>query len=308
MPDSNRLRTWSQLAWIAAAATFFLIAFGGFVRISESGLGCGDDWPLCNGQLLPAMSVATFIEFGHRIVAAGVAALVIAVAVTAWKWGGSGDPLWTRLKRTSLAAVVLVLIQIMLGAVTVWLELPAASVILHLGTAMLLMALLIVATLTAVSGPAGRSMKVSDGASGALLWTAVYGFVVVLAGGLVANLDAGHACQGFPACNGSWMPADNPLMHVHWGHRLLAYALFIWALFLPRFVKRRRAGDRGAGRAAITAAVLVVLQLLIAAGMVSMSLPDWMRAAHVALGAAVFGSLVWLAWTVARPVQGAGPV
>lgn len=308
MPDSNRLRTWSQLTWVTAAATFFLIAFGGFVRISESGLGCGDDWPLCNGQLLPDMSVATFIEFGHRIVAAVVAALVVAVAVTAWKWGGGGDPLWTRLKRVSLAAVVLVLIQIMLGAVTVWLELPPASVILHLGTAMLLMALLIVAALAAVSGPAGRSMKVSDGASGALLWTAVYGFVVVLAGGLVANLDAGHACQGFPACNGSWMPADNPLMHVHWGHRLLAYALFIWALFLPRFVKRRRAGDRGARRAAITAAVLVVLQLLIAAGMVSMSLPDWMRATHVALGAAVFGSLVWLAWTVARPVQGAGPV
>jgi len=44
---------------------------------------------------------------------------------------------------------------------------------------------------------------------------------------------------------------------------------------------------------------------VIAAGMVSMALPDWMRAAHVTLGAAVFGSLVWLAWTVARPTEGA---
>ena len=42
--------------------------------------------------------------------------------------------------------------------------------------------------------------------------------------------------------------------------------------------------------------------------MVSMSLPAWMRATHVALGAAAFGSLVWLAWTVARPVDGAGRI
>jgi len=296
------------MAWMAAGATFFLIAFGGFVRISESGMGCGDHWPLCNGQLVPAMSFATLIEFGHRIIAAVVAALVFAVAITAWRWSSTGDPLWTRLRRTGGLAAVLVVVQIMLGAVTVWLELPPASVILHLGAAMLLMALLISAALGAGARAAGRSMKVSDSASGAGWWTAVFGFVVVLAGGLVANLDAGPACQGFPACNGSWMPADNPLMHIHWGHRLLAYTLFVWALFLPAFVKRRRPGDPGARRAAITAAVLVVLQLLIAAGMVSMSLPDWMRAVHVALGAAVFGALVWLAWTVARPVEGSGLV
>lgn len=304
MSDSKRLRTWSHLGWAAAAATFVLIAFGGFVRISESGMGCGDDWPLCNGQVVPDLSFATSIEFGHRIIAAIVSIFVVAAAVTAWKWSAAGDPRWARLRRAGVVAVVLLVIQIMLGAVTVWLELPPASVILHLGTAMLLLAVLIAAALTAGGEAAGRTMKLSDGASGAVLWTAVYGFVVVLAGGLVANLDAGHACQGFPACNGSWMPADNPLMHVHWGHRLLAYLLFGWALFIPRFVRRRREGDAGARRAAVVVAVLVVLQVLIAAGMVSMSLPAWMRVAHVTLGAAVFGALVWLSWTVSRPLRG----
>lgn len=302
MSDSNRLRSWSRLAWLAAAATLFLIAFGGFVRISESGMGCGDDWPLCNGQLVPDMSFATSIEFGHRIIAAIVAVLVVAVAVRAWKRSTGDDPAWSHLKRVGAFAVALVAIQILLGAVTVWLEIPPASVILHLGTAMLLMGLLIAGALAAGAGPAGRTVKVADRASAAATWTAVYAFVVVLAGGLVANFDAGHACQGFPACNGSWMPADNGLMQVHWGHRLLAYALFLWVLFLPRFVKAHRPGDSGAGRAALIATLLVVVQVLIAAGMVSMSLPAWMRAAHVALGAAIFGSLIWLAWTVNRPV------
>jgi heme A synthase len=289
---------------MAVAATFLLIAFGGFVRISESGMGCGDDWPLCNGQLIPDLSFATAIEFGHRIIAAVVALLVLALAVTARKWSSAGDPLWVPLRRAAGLAVALVFVQIVLGAITVWLELPPASVIVHLGTAMLLMALLISTALAAGAHRAGRSVKHSDSASGAAWWTAAFGFCVVLAGGLVANLDAGHACQGFPACNGRWMPADNPLMHIHWGHRLLAYALFVWALFLPAYVKRRRVEDRGARRASIVASILVVLQLVLAAGMVSMALPDWMRAAHVALGAAVFGSLVWLAWTVARPTEG----
>lgn len=303
MADRNRLRSWSRLAGSAAVATWFLIVFGGFVRISESGMGCGDDWPLCNGQIVPDMSFATFIEFGHRVVAAIVALLVAVVAVTAWKWADAGDPLWTRLKRMAGLAVILVVVQIMLGAITVWLELPPTSVILHLGTAMLLLALLMAASLNAGAVERGRLVRAPDRTSGTAFWTAVFGFVVVLAGGLVANLDAGPACQGFPLCNGLLWPGDNPLMHVHWGHRLVAYALVVWCLFLPRMVRRSRPGDRGAARAAWIATVLAVAQLVIAAGMVSMSLPDWMRVTHAALAAALFAALVWLAWTVARPVE-----
>jgi heme A synthase len=305
--DSKRLSAWSRLAWTAAAATFVLIAFGGFVRISESGMGCGDDWPLCNGQVLPDMSFTTSIEFGHRIVAAVVALFVLAVAMAAWKWADAGNPAWSRLKRASGVAVALVVVQILLGAITVWLELPPASVILHLGTAMLLMALLQVTALNAGATGAGRLVKVTDRASGVAWWTAVFGLVVVLAGGLVANMNAGPACQGFPLCNGRLMPGDNPLSHIHWGHRLVAYALVVWCLFLPSFAKKRRAGDGSAKRAALMAAVLAVVQLVIAAGMVSMSLPTWMRAVHVALGTALFAALVWLAWTVARPAEGVAP-
>ena len=305
MAASNRLRTWGRLARTAAIFTWFLIVFGGFVRISESGMGCGDDWPLCNGQIVPDMSFATFIEFGHRIVAAVVALLVAAVAVTAWKWSADGDPRWPRLKRAGLLAVVIVTVQILLGAITVWLELPPATVILHLGTAMVLLAVLETATLDATAPDVGRLTRVADRASMTTLWTAAFGLLVILVGGLVANLNAGPACQGFPLCNGLLWPGDNPLMHVHWGHRLLAYALEVWCLFLPSLVGRGREGDRGARRAAWVCAGLAVAQLVIAAGMVSMSLPDWMRLTHVALGAALFAALVWLAWTVAWPVEGA---
>ncbi len=304
MSDSNRLRTWSRLAWTAAGATFFLIAFGGFVRISGSGMGCGDHWPLCNGRVVPMMSFETFIEFGHRIIAAVVAGLVFAVAVTTWRWGSGEDPLWARLSRLSWIAAGLVLVQVLLGAVTVWLELPPLTVILHLATAMLVLVILQTAALTAGAPAESRLRKVSDRASRTTWWTAVFAYAVVLAGGLVANFDAGLACQGFPLCNGLLVPGDNPLMHVHWGHRLVAYTLVVWLLFLPRSVKAWRPEDTDARRAAWTVVSIALAQLVIAAGMVSMSLPTWMRVTHVALGAAVLASSAWLSWIVARPLEG----
>jgi len=46
-------RRFTRLAWTAATFTYLLIILGAIVRITESGLGCGEHWPLCNGKLLP---------------------------------------------------------------------------------------------------------------------------------------------------------------------------------------------------------------------------------------------------------------
>lgn len=48
--------------------TLLVILWGAWVRISHSGDGCGDTWPLCNGQLIPeAQRGKTWVEFGHRL-------------------------------------------------------------------------------------------------------------------------------------------------------------------------------------------------------------------------------------------------
>jgi heme a synthase len=303
--NSSR-RRWGRLAVVATAATFGLIVFGGVVRITGSGMGCGDHWPLCNGSLLPPMDLPTFIEYGHRVFALLVAALVAALAIGAWRRGrGEGDvPAsasggWRRLRRLSALAAALLVVQILLGAVTVWLELPAASVILHLGTAMALLATLAVAAGEALAP--GREL-VRDRATALALWSAAFGYVVVLAGALVANMDAGPACQGFPACNGSWMPAaSSPLVHVHWGHRLIAYALVLWSLALPALIGSARPGDAALRRLAWINAAVVVLQLVVGAAMVLAMLQGGLRTAHVGLGALVFLVLVRLAWVARRP-------
>lgn len=296
-------RRWRVLAAAAAVAALALVVLGGVVRITGSGMGCGDDWPLCNGQLLPPMNLPTMLEYGHRLVAAGLSLLVAAVAALAWWPGRSGD--WAVPRRLSAVALLLLVVQVLLGAVTVWLELPPASVILHLGTAMLLLAALLAATLHGYTGR--TSSRPTDPA---VRWTrvgAVGALAVVLAGALVANLDAVSACRGFPLCGGTLWPEGRPLAQVHWAHRLLAYGLAGGVLFLPTLVRRHRPRDGRARILAFGAVALVILQIVVGALMVTGPLSVAVRALHLGLGAGIFCVLTALAWMVRRePSEVAG--
>ncbi len=265
-------RRYARLAWTAAACTYLLIILGAVVRITGSGLGCGEHWPLCNGRLLPPLDLPTWIEWSHRLVAGLVTGLVAAVAGYTW-WLRRGMGTDNAVPGISgYAALFLLAVQIALGAVTVKLSLPPWTVILHLGTAMLLLALLLMAARGAAPG-------LRPGSVALLLLT----FVTVLLGALTANLGAATACLGFPLCNGQIVPDGNYTQHVHWLHRLLAYALFASALWWAQRTRRR-------GPAVVFA--LVVLQLTVGATMVLLGLPGPLQAAHVAVGAAVWSAVV----------------
>ena len=285
-------RRFARLAWAAAACTYLLIILGAIVRITGSGMGCGDHWPLCNGRLLPPLDLPTLIEYAHRLVAALVTILVVATAGYAWSLrrdAGSrmrdtlNGPIVYRPRPPSTAldrrgawaylALALLLVQVGLGAVTVKLALPPWTVILHLGTAMLLLAALIVAA---------QGSRLTPGLRPGLVALAL-GFATVLFGALTANLGAASACLGFPLCNGQLTPDGNSLQHVHWTHRLLAYTLFAYTLWWAA---------RTGGRRAWGVVALVVLQIAAGAVMVLLVLPPPVQAAHVAVGAAVWAALV----------------
>ena len=88
-------RRFARLAWAAAVCTYLLIILGAIVRITVSGLGCGEHWPLCNGRLLPPLDLPTWIEYGHRLAAGLVAILVAGLgAYTWWLRRGVGGKEW----------------------------------------------------------------------------------------------------------------------------------------------------------------------------------------------------------------------
>jgi len=152
------------------------------------------------------------------------------------------------------------------------LALPPWTVVLHLGTAMLLLG-------TLLTTATGSSPGLRPGSAMLLLLA----FITVLFGALTANLGAASACGGFPLCNGQVWSTAGPLALIHWTHRLLAYALAIVAAIWA--ARSRRTG-------AVLVLVMIALQIILGATMVLNGLPRVLQAAHVAVGAAVWASVV----------------
>lgn len=302
--DRTRQR-FASLAWISAIYSYLLVVFGGIVRITGSGLGCGDDWPLCNGHILPPWDLPTWIEWTHRLLAAG---LIVPIALVAWgalrnrRQAGFGGP--GGATRPALLAIGLLIFQVALGAVTVKLDLPAAVTSVHFVNALLLIAALIVASVRARGGELdgadwAAAQKFARSATAAL----VLGFIVVTFGAFTANLGmqgaqtapsaAAWACQGFPLCNGQFMPKGDSagLVHTHWSHRMAAYLLF-FHLIGATIAAFRRGAASGIKQAALASVVLVVMQITVAAAMVLHHLPSSMRVLHLVVGAALWMALV----------------
>lgn len=272
----NRYLT--RLAWAAAIATYLLIVLGGIVRITGSGLGCGDEWPICHGRLIPSFAdIGTAIEWSHRLVAAIVSTLVVLLAGSVW-WARRRTPPGP--SRLAYVALGLLIVQVLLGAVTVKLQLPPWTIVLHLGTAMLLFATLLATAHRLAPADSARfpGLARSPAAGAALL-----AFVTILAGALTANLGAATACVGFPLCNGQWIVTGNYLQYIQWTHRLLAYTTYAYLLAWALATRSRPA------RLVLG---IATMQVAIAALMVTHSLPRLLQAAHVAVGAVLWGAVV----------------
>ncbi len=298
------------LAFTTAGFAYALIVLGFIVRITGSGMGCGDDWPLCNGQVIPTFSSSeVVIEWLHRVAVLGLTGLSLAVVGAGWLArslpGGSGRGGTLRLAALGLG---LLFFQSFLGAITVWLELPPHAIVLHLGTAMALLATYVMLGLRAgVHGGAIAAPEPGSPARRGTLVALALGGLVLLFGGMTASTGAGPACEGFPLCSGRLWPAatESGLPHIHWSHRLVAYALFLHLLGMA--VAARRLPRGRVRTASIAAFGVVTVQIAVAAVMVLTALPPIWRGLHAAVGTAVWVVLVYAGWLVWRP-GGARPV
>ena len=295
--DRPRLLRW--LAWSGAALVTGLIVLGGVVRITGSGMGCGDHWPLCNGQWFPRLDLPTLIEIGHRWVAALVSLVVLGLTCAAWL----KHPTNRRLRIPATLAGVLLIVQVLLGAVTVKLELPAWIVIIHFANAMALLAVLLVTALRS-GRPLGQPVLARASrhpGHSLVVATAALGFVVILFGAQVANFDAGLLCLGFPLCNGALLPPATPLGSLTWAHRALAFLFLALVITLNlRLSVPRDASGRRLQRLALAVLLLTFLQIGVAAAMVLHLLPPGLRATHLLVGTVLWATLVVLVYTSAH--------
>lgn len=226
----------TRLAFVTAALTLGLIVFGAVVRVSDSGLGCGNHWPLCNGSIFPPLdNLTAWIEWLHRLFAILIGLLGLGMLVTAIRTFRKHD---RAVLGATVAAALLFALQSILGAIVVKLDLPPTMVTLHLGTAMLLLAALLLAALLSRYRPQGH--VAADGVSGLIYLTTALSFVIILTGALVRGSGATLACIDWPLCNGALFPfQQGQLATVHMIHRFAVAALGLSLLLLTWNILRR---------------------------------------------------------------------
>ena len=136
----HRSRLLLLLSTHLVVALVALVTVGGATRVMEAGLSC-PDWPLCYGSVLPMaqMTIRVFLEWFHRVDAALVALGLLAVAMLSW---GQRQHLPPAVPVLATTAVLLVAVQVALGALTVTQLLRFDVVTAHLATGLLLVALL----------------------------------------------------------------------------------------------------------------------------------------------------------------------
>jgi heme a synthase len=285
------------------------VVFGAIVRITGSGMGCGDHWPRCQGHWFPPLARTDLvIEVTHRYIAATLSVAIIALLITALMRrrttgvGGRGGVL-----RAAGLATSLVLAAAVFGAVTVKLELGNKLVIVtHLAIAMTLLAVLVSAVMRA--GGLGAA-HVTIGAASEKTWRGArvaigLAFTVLVLGAFTAHVPgANSSCIGFPLCRGSLLPSGT--QHIQFTHRVIAFLLFFHLLGLAIAV-RRRGEARLIIRAAAVAFAAVLTQVIIAAMLVEMQLPPILRSLHQAVGTLVWVAVVVLAVLSRRGALGVG--
>jgi heme a synthase len=116
-----RAPRYATFAWATLAANLGVILWGAFVRATGSGAGCGSHWPLCNGEVVPrSPSMATLIELGHRVTSGLALLLVVGLVLGARRF-----PRGHLVRRSSAVALVLMVLEALIGAGLVLLELVA---------------------------------------------------------------------------------------------------------------------------------------------------------------------------------------
>ncbi len=285
---ANPSRLFSSLALATALLTIGLIVFGAVVRVTDSGLGCGDSWPTCNGTIFPPLdNLTAWIEWLHRLFAALIGVMGLATLVVGWRK--------YRANRLAFGAVVLAtflfFLQSALGAIVVILELPPTMVALHLGTAMLLLASLLVAVVAARYKPSERYER--DHITTLTYLTTGLSLVIILTGALVRGSGATLACIDWPLCNGDIFPfSQGQLAVIHMIHRFAVAALGITLLLLLwQALQSRGAAVR---RFAVLALVAYLAQAGVGAMFVLSSAGPFWGAAHVGLAAATWACLIVL--------------
>ena len=277
--------------------TLALLLLGSVVHATESSLAC-PDWPTCFGTMMPEMTGGVFWEHLHRLWA-GALVLLFAVTVVVLRrtLPERGD-----LLRMGIAGLILLLIQSVLGGLTVIYRLPDAISTSHLALAFGFLALVTVMLVRTRSPGGDAAPEIDPLARRAGIWGTALVFTQSLVGALVRHTDSGMACPDVPLCLGRIIPPlEYPTVQLHFLHRALGVLVAV-VLLRHAWLILARSRDRVARRLAAGLGAGVIAQVLLGYLSVAYRLAPPYVSTHTLLAAALLSMAVAMAARRPHPV------
>ncbi len=295
--SSSRPRTLAvaRFAWITLGCNVAVVLWGAYVRATGSGAGCGNKWPLCNGNVLSTSARAqTIIEFTHRMTSGIVLLMVAGLVIWCWRVTSRRD--WGRY--SAILAALFLANEALLGAALVLLDHVAQDksagrvffLCLHFGNTLLLLATL---SLTAA--------WLSKG-GGSFTLVRKPREVIAIGVGLLATMLIGItgavAALGdtlFPATSlrssvmQDFSPGAPALLHFRLLHPVVAVIAAGYILWVIGRTSRRRGR---LSKLAISLVVLLCAQLSLGILNVLLLTPIWLQILHLLVGDGFWIALV----------------
>ncbi|WP_337873665.1 heme A synthase [Exiguobacterium sp.] len=283
-----------KLAFFSGFVTLgmmLVLIMGGTVTKTDSGDGCGTDWPLCHGKLIPTNpSVETMIEYSHRVVSGIEGLLIIALAI----WTFIAVKHRVDVKIFAFLAFIFMLIQSIIGAGAVIWQQSDAILALHFGISLVSFASLLILTILLFEGDREHKV-VSRRLRSHLYGLSIYTMIVVYTGAYVRHLGATYACVGWPICEQEVWTFES---YVQMGHRVMAGLLVLYTLYV--LYLSRKEMNRLIERGMMASLFFILLQVGTGAWIVLGGHATYVPLLHAFLITCYFGILSYLAYHAYR--------
>ncbi|MED4173447.1 heme A synthase [Halalkalibacterium halodurans] len=272
---------------------------GALVTKTESGEGCGATWPLCFGEVIPTNpAIETIIEYSHRIVSGLLGAMVIILAI--WAWRKLSHIRETKVM--AILAVLFIIFQGLLGAGAVVFGQSHAILALHFGISAISLAT--VALLTTLAFEDGKpnppALIVKKGYKGYILAVFAYCYAVIYTGAYVKHTQATLACGDFPLCNGQWIPMLSGPVGAHFFHRVAGTLLLILLVVALIWTLRKYSHYRSLVWTHILCVILVLTQYATGISIVLTGNELFVAMMHALIVSILFTTLCYIVMILSR--------
>lgn len=286
------------LAATSSVGLFIVILMGFIDTVTSSTLGCGKEWPLCQGGILPThWTSQAIIEYSHRIVVLLVIVLLVITCIMAWKRYRQ----WFEIKLFIGLGIAAVFVEAGLGALSVLTNQSPFVLACHLGTALtaLTSIVLLAAVIRQIESHPNKSalrMTTPKHLSRLAKFSMVYTFAAIYFGAYVTHSGYGYLFTGWP------IPTES-IKHgllIDIGHRLIAMGLFFVVITLVYKTSKIKNKRKDLFYGSLTALTFTLLQIFSGSAVIATHGAAPVFLTHVSIASLIFVSIAYITLQTAK--------